>query len=131
MMRDSTMLPRIIFLWVVMIVPCCSASIWEQIQDPAATRDSTSHSSPVQDNPGVSGGFWGSLLGHRQGQSEGEHNTFRNSQRRPQIETAGAEHSKRQTLPSSLRSLHTLNTEYDEDYEEMFTPEESRTQPHQ
>ena len=120
------MFPVIIFL-AVTILPSSCASIWEQIQDPAASRDSTSDSSPVGSNAGVSGGFWGSLLGQRQQQSggEGEHNTFRNSQRNPQSQ------NKRQTLPSSLRSLHTLNTEYDEDYEEIFTPEESRTQPHQ
>ena len=117
MMRDSTMFPTIILL-SGLILPSSSASIWEQIQDPAGARGSGSDSSSVQGNAGVSGGFWGSLLGHRQQQSE--HNTFRNSQRNSQSE------NRRQILPSSLRSLHTLNTEYDEDYGEMFTPEESR-----
>ena len=119
MVSGQTGFLMIIFL--PLLLPCSSAaSIWEQIQEPAGA----SNSSPGQTNAGVSGGFWGSLLGHRSQQSgAGEHNTFRNSQRK--IE------SKRQILPSSLRSLHTLNTEYEDDYGEMFTPEESRTLPHQ
>ena len=119
MVSGQTGFLMIIFL--PLLLPCSSAaSIWEQIQEPAGA----SNSSPGQTTAGVSGGFWGSLLGHRPQQGGGgEHNTFRNSQRK--IE------SKRQILPSSLRSLHTLNTEYEDDYGEMFTPEESRTLPHQ
>ena len=125
--RDIAMFPIIIFL--PLIFPCSSFSLWEQIQDPAGSSSSSS-SSPVQNNAGVSGGFWGSLLGHSQQQSGGEHNTFRNSQRNPQIERAD-ENSKRQILPSSLRSLHTLHpTEYEDDGGEMFTREETRTDQH-
>ena len=130
-MRDIAMFPMIIFLSV--ILPSSSFSLWEQIQDPAGSSSSSSHSSPVENNAGVSGGFWGSLLGHGQ-KGGGEQNTFRNSQRNRQIEAA---ENKRQTLPSSLRSIHTLQTEYEDSEGEMFMPEESRTEqlintrPHQ
>ena len=54
--RDIAMFPIIIFL--PLIFPCSSFSLWEQIQDPAGS--SSSSSSPIQNNAGVSGGFWGS-----------------------------------------------------------------------
>ena len=122
-MRDLTMLPGLFFLW--MLSPSYSASIWEQIQDPDGSTSTTT----TRDNSpaGVSGGFWGSLLEHRE---QSEDISFRNSQRHKnhQIETLGGENAKRQILPSSLRSLHTLHTEYEEDYGEMFDQEESRTE---
>ena len=119
----------IIFLAV--ISQCSSFSMWEQLPDRSPLGD-------VPDKPGgVPGGFWGTLLGRPS--HEAQHSeplpqlSQQNSLRQSQTKSERLVQGRRKTLPSSLRALHTFNTEYEEeDYDyavedgEVFAPEESR-----
>ena len=104
-----------------------SFSIWEQmpVKDKSPVGDITTNP------PGLSGGFWGSLLGHSSQPGESDVKTSPESE----VRSERLVQSRRRVLPSSLRSLHTFTTEYeDQDYDydysveqgEVFSPEESR-----
>ena len=101
----------IIFLTV--ISQCSSFSLWDQMRDSAPVLD-------VPEKPAVvTGGFWGTLLGHpTQQKQHSEQNSLRNSQQLTKTSARLVDLSKRKVLPSSLRSLHTLNTDYD-DYDTL------------
>ena len=130
---SETLKSKMMIIFLAVISQCSSFSMWEQLPDRSPLGD-------VPDKPGgVPGGFWGTLLGrpsHEAQHSEppsqlSQQNSLRQSQTKS--ERLVSVQGRRKTLPSSLRALHTFNTEYEEeDYDyavedgEVFAPEESR-----
>lgn len=112
--RCSETSRRMMIFFLTIICQCSSSSIWEQM--PVTDQSPAGH---ITVKPaGLSGGFWGSLLGSSAEQKqESEENIWRQSE----LRSERLVQSRRRVLPSSLRSLHTLNTEYhDQNYDQNY-----------
>ena len=104
------------------------ASLWD-LMPTNLQRQKTQVNQPAQpQNRGSQGGFWGQILQHsKEGQTQGEKYSSKNSERLVTIASesvlpAGSQ-KQRKNIPESLRSLHTIYTDYNEDYDDYYDDE--------
>ena len=76
---------------------------------------------------GSQGGFWGQILQHtNEGQTVRGGEQFYSQNSEPLVTiasesvTPGGSQKQRKIIPESLRSLHTIYTDYDEDYDNYY-----------
>ena len=103
-------------------------SLWD-LMPTNIQRQKTKVNQPSQvQSVGSQGGFWGQILQHsKDEQTQGEKYSSKNSEQLITIASdsvlpAGSQ-KQRKNIPESLRSLHTIYTDYDEDYDDYYNDE--------
>ena len=100
-------------------------SLWDLMPGTQRQKTQVNHNPIKAQNRGSQGGFWGQILQHsKEGQTPSEKYSSKNSQPLVTIASESVMPSaglqkQRKNIPESLRSLHTLYTDYDhydEDY---------------
>ena len=102
-------------------------SLWDLMPTTLQRQTRVKQPAPPQSR-GSQGGFWGQILQHsKEGQTQGEKYSSQNSERlvtiaSESVRPAGSQ-NQRKNIPESLRSLHTIYTDYDEDYDDYYDDE--------
>ena len=100
-------------------------SLWDLMPGTQRQKTQVNNNPTKAQNRGSQGGFWGQILQHsKEGQTPSEKYSAKNSQPLVTIASESVMPSaglqkQRKNIPESLRSLHTLYTDYD-DFDEDY-----------